>query len=1639
MGRTASAQSGGSGAGGGGSPQIEQGRATPLSVHEDGGKGKGPLHPSSPFAASTSSFYTASPPPSTDGHSRLPSRSSSLQPSSSTDSAALSPSSSGLIPPASSASPAPSTHSHRSVLDRPRPRTPDPFAAVGGGSSFASRGGAPVVTKLHAPRPSAPAALPAFVSPSSSGGSSVLNRGRPRTPDPSSALSVSSLEPSPALSRSLPPSAASAAPEGKPVSVLDRPRPKTPDAAAAFRFGTGAGAGASGREREQSGDSGVFAFAVPPLAYQTEEKVEDPPPVKRSVLDRPRPRTPDPQRWLDSAVVGGSAGSNATVRAAQVALPLSEAGSASSRQTSPIVERRRERGAPTSTSLSSLASSSASAARPSFDSATPSNGAYSTFAAPSSILSSAGTGSPARGMFSSSSSSTTPTTARDSAPPPALDLDFPSLNFEFDFGGSPFSSSETMFGLSDMLKPLSSGLAPSSREDEEDGATTPTPTTERRDLSTAAPNPAPHSLSSVSSVPASAYSAPSSAPLVPQRSAGSSSGSVASAGYLAGGALQGPSNGRHAPRKAPPEVDLKLQLELELERAIPVNRSILDGGVRGSQEEDRAKRMRRELGDEDDERGRNGPLVREMGSMSSLASSSAAGSWGGRSRAGTGTGSLSDASVLSVSQPVQGHGQPQPQKRRRRRSLASLLSIGGSSLLGKDEKKEKGRERERSGTPEHGLRSFTPEPGMSTAAPSAVRPAVQPPSTSVFAPRLSLDKSLPPTPLIPSPAEGEPDSPAKRASGGLGRQLSRLRNRSNPSSAPGSASPSSSAHGHGSGHGRAPGFQVISATTTRKRANGGSISSLATSETHGSYSRRESYEFGALPRSNSGPFTGLVPSQAPAPPSAAPSAQPAQSGNFGRRFVDRFKSSTGSSKPTHTPSDSWTAPVKDHSADLPSSSGAPNGPPRQGRRRASLSSLLGFDSGEGKEAGSSSVSADGHGMLSSSTSSKKLLGMSLPAGRKSEDLLTSGRGWGRGPEREMRRDWEDEQQRPQVQQGRRSFDALTDATRATVVRRPSTDNLLSLASAKLSKLAVDDEEPPHTASTIAPPLSTTTSHFESAAGSSAASGRSTPSDEVAGKAAAVVAHAALINRSDPPTSAPLPAPAGLDNSDIPLYGTRTAAPVLVRSDSLRSGPPRSKPAPLTSTASPILPSSAVAENGAASQAVPRTPQTAQSRMDAMWRKQRAKVPDSGVGSDASISHAWVELEDALNVYAAAVVENRTDRSHIVNNTLLPFLRREEDDPAPRVNETLAQRQRDILFAWMSTLTTELREMQPSHRGACLEAVAAIAESHFFSAQALQEDLDGQAQYRTAVVQIVDFAVKKLNDKAVYANTLVFSGRVFALAFFRIPGVAVKLLRALPPVKRHGLERILEEAGVKKNDLPPADLDAFPSHLWPLCLRDFRAYTTLLLPPKTAPTTEDDHFLVRDGDVEVEMTGNWLIRWTASDSDLPFAFYRAYHRQLASHLIPFDARAALAGQPALPPSAIVTAPGFCFLAASLLDKADSLVHRNLRSVTSIGPNSGNFNTNDSANLSFGQKPKVLELAHRRIVQTMLDIVGGPPPAPGASAEAPDAEARHHVFSGMLQVYLRACVKRTSLYDVKAVFLVMDLMEGLLYSLAYPATI
>lgn len=84
------------------------------------------------------------------------------------------------------------------------------------------------------------------------------------------------------------------------------------------------------------------------------------------------------------------------------------------------------------------------------------------------------------------------------------------------------------------------------------------------------------------------------------------------------------------------------------------------------------------------------------------------------------------------------------------------------------------------------------------------------------------------------------------------------------------------------------------------------------------------------------------------------------------------------------------------------------------------------------------------------------------------------------------------------------------------------------------------------------------------------------------------------------------------------------------------------------------------------------------------------------------------------------------------------------------------------------------------------------------------------------------------------------------------------------------------------------------------------------------------------EITIEMAGNWLIRWTATDSDLPFAFMRAYHRQLSNYLPLYQPDVT---EP-LSTAQLIRAPGYAFISATLLEVCDALIHRNLRSVTTV---------------------------------------------------------------------------------------------------------
>ncbi|CAG8744910.1 32152_t:CDS:10 [Gigaspora margarita] len=338
-------------------------------------------------------------------------------------------------------------------------------------------------------------------------------------------------------------------------------------------------------------------------------------------------------------------------------------------------------------------------------------------------------------------------------------------------------------------------------------------------------------------------------------------------------------------------------------------------------------------------------------------------------------------------------------------------------------------------------------------------------------------------------------------------------------------------------------------------------------------------------------------------------------------------------------------------------------------------------------------------------------------------------------------------------------------------------------------------------------------------------------------------------------------------------------------------------------------------------------------------------------------------------------------------------------------------------------------------------------------------------YRSALMTTLHYAIDRLNQKGVYSNVISFCARVLALCFFKIPGVGFALLQALPVCKSH-IRRILKETvgeedpsidSISKQNDKISSL--FPGHLKILCFLNLRTWLRQFENAKRIW-----------GDPPIEMTGNWIRRWQSDDSELFFSFYKHYHIVLKSYIISYLSTST---SPKLmtPPFQYITAPGYVHLASFFLLKIESLIHRNIHTITTViqfehSRNPNNFTTstssatripdminpdasaigmgsysgvgmvgnsinnevaNDSAALEASMsgiaggvginngKPKVLEMAGRRFVETMVSIV------------------ENGVFQEMCNVWVKAVVKRTNLYDVEGVFCLLDFIDTLIMEL------
>ncbi|KAG0330835.1 hypothetical protein BG000_011420 [Podila horticola] len=329
------------------------------------------------------------------------------------------------------------------------------------------------------------------------------------------------------------------------------------------------------------------------------------------------------------------------------------------------------------------------------------------------------------------------------------------------------------------------------------------------------------------------------------------------------------------------------------------------------------------------------------------------------------------------------------------------------------------------------------------------------------------------------------------------------------------------------------------------------------------------------------------------------------------------------------------------------------------------------------------------------------------------------------------------------------------------------------------------------------------------------------------------------------------------------------------------------------------------------------------------------------------------------------------------------------------------------------------------------------------------------QYRKTLTQSLQYAIERLNQKGVYSNVITFCAKILALCFFKLPGVAFGLLHALP-ASRSYISRMAKAMDIARdNSGMPQIMSFFPDHLASICFegsgswwREFEKQKRRMATGESTPP--------------MEMFGNWVRRWQSDDSELFFAFYRHYHHCLAQYLeVPLHRlQAGGWATSAIAPKVYAGAPGYLYLSAFFMTKIEGLVHREIHPVTTIvqfEPNSANGSgavdrDRAMASVATGEfpgtaappavklpgtegddrkdgngpatgKPKVLDMASRRFVETIVAIM----------------EDHGNIYGAMLDIWIKAVVTKTSVYDVESVFCLLDFLDMLIAELETRDTI
>lgn len=436
---------------------------------------------------------------------------------------------------------------------------------------------------------------------------------------------------------------------------------------------------------------------------------------------------------------------------------------------------------------------------------------------------------------------------------------------------------------------------------------------------------------------------------------------------------------------------------------------------------------------------------------------------------------------------------------------------------------------------------------------------------------------------------------------------------------------------------------------------------------------------------------------------------------------------------------------------------------------------------------------------------------------------------------------------------------------------------------------------------------------------------------------------------------------------------------------------------------------------------------------------------SGQGSDAGRRRDphWILFRSIDGDYSSFQSKTSLQKAKIVRTVLLPFLSKTSDRASiDALRAEDLDRRTVILNKWWTGLLDLLngsgqQSISGTDRPAFLEAICEImfrpewkmppfqspsaegTESHRNSdksdSQSSVDSDEPEFLIRTIhqnirnmflqnVLQQMAFVVDKLSMRAAPASLVIFGGKTCAYAFFYCPGVADLLARLwhIPPgTLRRVFAEYGPESGRRAGIISKALASSFPPALRSMCFTSYTALSRQLQNNAHIPANT----------THIRWHGPWVNRWIGRDSDLFFVFVKHYHLLVAEH-VPRH----------LLPEERMGVPGLVVVHAQVLLNLESALYRQAGNVAAehYMPPSGD-NPDAMAPLPMVIPNATRSIGENRLVMLLRDCIGDRRPEHVAMAE---------VLVGSFQYILKAAVRKVSMYNNDACFVLCDFLEELL---------